>query len=75
MNFNRRDFLWLSGAVVTSAAIAGASVEPPSRPRLILFDGFPIFDPRPVKAVVERHAPDSANALDELWRSRIFEHQ
>ena len=75
MSFNRRDFLWLSGAVVTSAAIAGASVEPPSRPRLILFDGFPIFDPRPVKAVVERHAPDSANALDELWRSRIFEHQ
>lgn len=75
MSINRRDFLWLGGCAMTSAAIASGSDEPVAWPRAILFDAFPIFDPRPLKGLVERHVHESPGELHELWRSRIFEHQ
>ncbi|HEY6893096.1 MAG TPA: haloacid dehalogenase type II [Rhodanobacteraceae bacterium] len=42
---------------------------------MILFDAFPIFDPRSVKASVERHVRDAPGELYELWRNRTFEYQ
>jgi 2-haloacid dehalogenase len=77
MNLNRRDFLRLGGYAMTSVAAersapkAGAVV----RPRAILFDAFPIFDPRSVRTLVEQHVHGASAELYELWRNRIFEYQ
>jgi len=58
------------------AAWAGApSGRAVAKPRVILFDAFPIFDPRSVKASVEQYARNAPSELYELWRNRTFEYQ
>lgn len=77
MNINRRDFLWLSGCAMASVAAAKPAPEIVTgiRPRAILFDAFPIFDPRSIKAAVEQRVHDLPAEFFELWRNRIFEFQ
>jgi 2-haloacid dehalogenase len=77
MNIERRDFLRLGGYAMASLAAAGPAPKaaPIARPRAILFDAFPIFDPGSVKTVVERLVHDAPAELYELWRNRIFEYQ
>jgi 2-haloacid dehalogenase len=77
MNIGRRDFLAMSGCALASAAVAApvALVESVASPRAILFDAFPIFDPRSVKLAVEHHVPDAPPEFFETWRNRIFEYQ
>jgi 2-haloacid dehalogenase len=43
--------------------------------KALAFDAFPIFDPRPVFALVERLVPRKGAALSEAWRVRQFEYQ
>ena len=78
MPINRRQLL--------SAALAGAVVAPfykvSLRPTVIsrkeistlLFDAFPVFDPRPVFALAERLFPGSGASFSETLRSRQFEY-
>lgn len=72
----RRRFLQLA----TAAAVAGASrsaLPQTGGPRIraLAFDGFPVFDPRPVAALAESLYPGRGAALMEAWRTRQFEYQ
>ena len=50
---------------------AGAARAPV---RAILFDAFPVFDPRPVAALAEAEFPGHRADLAALWRRRQFEY-
>jgi 2-haloacid dehalogenase len=47
----------------------------PQAPRAILFDGFPLFDPRPVGVLAQELDPQNGSALTQAWRTRQFEYQ
>jgi len=75
---NRRNFLSITAA---SAALALRMVSPykngvlaaeTSEIKAIAFDGFPIFDPRPIFALVKTLFPDDGDSLGKLWFSKIF---
>jgi len=79
MKFNRRKFLSLTAvALVTdvlspfSLATAGRSGSRPFK--AVIFDAFPIFDPRPVVILAEELFPGRGQALSDLWRTRQFEY-
>ena len=71
----RREFL-----ASTSGALALAPFTPRSLPvhrapiRAVLFDAFPIFDPRPIDALAQSLFPEQGAALLGAWRSRQFEY-
>jgi 2-haloacid dehalogenase len=74
----RRDFLKLS--VVITAAAAGMSMlpvkaVPRSGFKAVVFDAFPIFDTRPVLALVEQLFPGKEAELINVWRTKQFEYQ
>jgi 2-haloacid dehalogenase len=74
---NRRKFLQAATmAVVTSGAFtpAAAAVARRNAIRAIAFDGFPIFDPRPIFALAEALFPGRGAELSSLWRTRQFEY-
>jgi 2-haloacid dehalogenase len=70
MFVNRRDFVTLA-AVTLAAPRAFAATRPF---KAIAFDGFVVTDPRPVFAKAEELFPDKGRALNEAWRTRIFEY-
>jgi 2-haloacid dehalogenase len=74
LTVDRRQFLTL--------AAASALLQPPSGSatgraicKAIAFDGFPIFDPRPVALLAERLFPGNGQALMNAWRARQFDYQ
>jgi 2-haloacid dehalogenase len=74
---NRREFLD-TAALVTAATLgrgnpAGA-MEATRDIEVIAFDGFAIFDPRPIAAAAESAFPGKGAALTVLWRTRQFEY-
>jgi 2-haloacid dehalogenase len=70
MSVDRRKFVTLA-----AAALAAPSALAATRPfKAIAFDGFVIADPRPVFAKTEELFPDKGRALNEIWRTRIFEY-
>lgn len=71
---NRRGFL---GAVVGTAAVAASAARPSARKpiKAVLFDAFPLFDPRVVVAATERLYPEKGALLLQTWRTRQFEYQ
>jgi 2-haloacid dehalogenase len=77
MMASRRTFLDLAAAGAATAILtarnkqAAAAISPV---KVIAFDGFPIFDPRPVFARVEQVFPEQGRELGSLWRSRQFEY-
>ena len=74
MMVTRRRFIY--GAVSVGAAgalVAGAEVPP--RYKAVVFDGFPIFDPRPVFHLAETLFPGKGAELSAAWRTRQFEYQ
>jgi len=77
MSSNRREFLLATSATVAVAAIA-QSMPPAARAaasvKAIVFDGFPIFDPRPAFGRAEQAFPGHGAELGNLWRDRIFEY-
>ncbi|MEO7998886.1 MAG: haloacid dehalogenase type II, partial [Gemmatimonadaceae bacterium] len=50
-----------------------ASIPQP-RFRAVVFDGFPIFDPRPISALAEELFPGKGAELINTWRTRQFEY-
>jgi len=77
MSINRREFLEIaSSTVAASAMITSASSAETARPTIkaIAFDGFPIFDPRPIFALAEELFPGRGAELSNAWRIRQFEY-
>jgi 2-haloacid dehalogenase len=73
----RRRFLALAAGGLATGLVAGTppSTNVPRRPpKAILFDAFPVFDPRPVFARAEAMFPDKGVELAALWRARQFEY-
>ena len=86
MPLDRREFVHrVAGALgMTAAALMPSSTSVLPRHtgvvarragiRAILFDAFPVFDPRSVEATVEAELPGRSAALTTAWRTRQFEY-
>lgn len=81
VGLNRRRLLALSATAAAAAAVAPAGFAEDEAdvlvgPRVsaIAFDGFVIFDPRPIFALAVELFPDRGDALGNLWRTRQFEY-
>src|SRR5262245_23189199 len=78
--FTRREFVTgvASGVALGVLSINGQLFAEElllkSRIKAIVFDAFPIFDPRPVFALAEQLFPGNGGALSEEWRTRQFEY-
>jgi len=74
----RREFMSLTGKGLSGAALSGflsrLTWALPVKPKAVLFDAFPIFDPRPVFALVEEVFPGKGPELSNAWRTRQFEY-
>jgi len=74
---DRRKFLTVSSTLAATISIpamaANYQIAPPTI-KAIIFDGFPIFDPRPVFKMVLQMFPDKGNELVKEWRTRQFEY-
>jgi 2-haloacid dehalogenase len=70
----------LVAGLAAAGALSGATVSAPARARshgrfrAIVFDGFPIIDPRPVALLAERLFPGNGAELSNGWRARQFEY-
>ena len=72
MPVNRRKFLALATAALATPSVRTLAATRPIK--AIAFDGFPITDPRPVFAKAEEMFPEKGRALNEAWRTRLFEY-
>lgn len=74
---HRRDFLHLAALGAATAALPAHRAAPASGDApidAVLFDAFPVFDPRPIAALAERLAPGRGAELMAAWRTRQFEY-
>src|SRR5690349_19423144 len=74
---NRRKFLSVAafGAAAGMARADGVGVRDPHRKiEAVAFDGFAIFDPRPIGGVAEEVFPGRGADLMAVWRTRQFEY-
>ena len=76
MPLDRRRLLGLASGAVAAALSPTARAETvmQGEVKAIAFDGFVIFDPKPVFARVEDFFPGKGEALVALWRTRQFEY-
>ena len=76
MPVNRRKFLHLAGGVtaglLASSPLARAATKPTIK--AIAFDGFPVFDPRPIFTLADELFPGQGTDLSNAWRTRQFEY-
>jgi 2-haloacid dehalogenase len=74
---SRRRFLAGMGAGLAvgflSRPVAGMMI-PSAGIKAVAFDGFAIFDPRPIFGLAESLFPGKGAALSEAWRARQFEY-
>jgi 2-haloacid dehalogenase len=78
MPLSRREFLNLvAGGVATGVLLSTPMSQAATGPKIkaLAFDAFPIFDPRPVFALVEQLFPGKGTDLSNAWRIRQFEYQ
>lgn len=78
MPLNRREFINLAAASIVTGLMASsplARAATSSKIKVIAFDAFPIFDPRPVFALAEQLFPGKGAELSNVWRTRQFEYQ
>jgi 2-haloacid dehalogenase len=75
IGLDRRRLLQLAagGAAMTTATRVLAAADRPVR--AIVFDAFPVFDPRSVAAAAEAHFPGRGGELAAAWRVRLFDYQ
>jgi len=74
----RRNFINLTVGGIAATSLISApplsfSTEKP-KIKAIAFDGFPIFDPRPIFALVDQMFPDKGAAITNTWRTAQFEY-
>lgn len=73
LTISRRDVVnaFAAGAMLLPAVGRAATTD--RRPvDAIAFDGFPIFDPRSVGAMVQSLIPDRGGALAQAWSNKLF---
>jgi 2-haloacid dehalogenase len=78
MALNRREFLSLAAGGVAASIWPlrlGADTVTLRQFKVIAFDAFPIFDPRPVFQLAEVLFPGKGTDLRNAWRTRQFEYQ
>ena len=77
MEINRRAFMSLAAAAAAGHATGAAGLETnhETRFKAVVFDGFAVFDPGSIDALVESRFPGHGRAIVETWRSRKFEYQ
>jgi 2-haloacid dehalogenase len=77
MLYHRRTFLQLMAGGVTMRIVHATPLVQAAttyRIKAIAFDGFPIFDPRPIFALAEELFPEKGTAFSTAWRTRQFEY-
>lgn len=77
MKHSRREFLTLTTPGLAAGLLAPLSYlqAAEGRPfKAVAFDAFPIFDPRPIFALVEERFPGKGMELSNVWRTRQFEY-
>jgi 2-haloacid dehalogenase len=76
MKLGRRELLKLaSGALAANDFVGGdAPSFASAKVKAIVFDAFPIFDPRPVFSLAEELYPGHGAELSNEWRARQFEY-
>jgi 2-haloacid dehalogenase len=77
MPINRRELLGAASSALALPRMAASTASAPSAPapiKAIAFDGFPIFDPRPIFALAEELFPGRGVELSNTWRIRQFEY-
>lgn len=57
-----------SNSLISTAIAAGRQNEI----KAIAFDGFPIFDPRPILALAKKLYPEQGEAFGKMWFNKIF---
>jgi 2-haloacid dehalogenase len=57
------------------AVVGVAALQRPVRFRAVAYDGFTLFDPRPIGAVAARWFSSRAPELMTLWRTKQFDYQ
>ncbi len=73
MSLKRRQILKLiSGSVAVSLLSRSALAQPKPTIKAIAFDGFVIFDPRPIFGLAKKLFPEKGDALAQLWFTKIF---
>ena len=78
VRLDRRAFIAGSvGAVVAGTDVTATAANAQTRRpiRAVLFDAFPLFDPRSVLAIAERVDPEKGAMFVQAWRTRQFEYQ
>ncbi|MBL0937634.1 MAG: haloacid dehalogenase type II [Gemmatimonadaceae bacterium] len=71
---HRRSFLATSSLAVGSLVLPSLRIPAAAGIRAVLFDAFPIFDPRPVARLASSLFPQEGPALVAAWRTRQFEY-
>jgi 2-haloacid dehalogenase len=77
MRMDRRKFFDLAAAGVFAGALRPSAIVPARPPRFqaLAFDGYAVFDPRPVLSRAEALFPGRGAELVNAWRTRQFEYQ
>jgi len=74
----RRNFIATTAAALAASSLASTPLNlffnHSSRIKAIAFDAFPVFDPRPVFALVETIFPEQGKELSNVWRTKQFEY-
>ncbi len=75
MSLNRRQVLKLmaggvAAGLITTSGLTQAAAKP--QIKAIAFDGFPVFDPRPIFGLAKTLFPEQGGALGKLWFAKIF---
>lgn len=77
-NITRRKFMYTTGLSVAGFALSAYSFDSYSQRttiKAIAFDGFPIFDPRPIFKKVIDMFPEKGSRLVEVWKAKQFSYQ
>lgn len=75
MSLDRRQVLKrMAGGVAASLLSTSVLAQVANKPNIkaIAFDGFPIFDPRPIFGLSKTLFPEQGDVLAKLWFSKIF---
>lgn len=73
MSFNRRQLHKpVSGNVSVSSLSTSVSAQAKPEIKAIAFDGFVLFDPRPIFGLAKELFPEQGGALAQLWFAKIF---
>jgi len=74
MPLTRRDTLGLAAGTLAASLIPSRFATAAEKIEVVVFDAFPVFDPRPIFESLDTIAPGRGEAFGDLWRTRQFEY-